>query len=350
MPRSKPRQRKRRPGSRKPASQRAPDLRIRWHGLGPLLDARGREVKRFYKLETLTSAAEYAIRQHRDHFIVPSIQAVMGAAPLHELAFDLFLETPARLIFRLRATNANRKQAAFAFIAAKNADPYSKRLAAEHADLARFHDRAPNWILKPLCGGRLYLPDRYRRAAHGRKIFAYLAQWPRGFHRLAIGKNRCFFVGGEPVQPLTAAQTEELKAQMVAIVARTYDRERHDCISLPDVTAGDFLATRPQSGALKLKLIGCHGALKNMNPAKLVHRIVDGHYTWHGRPFRLAPQDPEQLYRALAEALGSDTAHAWLAQYRDAVNRGKLAGQEELPLEIMDGMGVTQPGPAATKT
>ena len=261
---------KRRRGAGPRGTARGSGVRAHWRGLDPLMDARGREVKRFYKLETLASATEHLIGE-RDRFFVPSIQDVLGPAAVTTLEFNLFIETPARLVFRLRAANAKRKRASFAFVVAKNVSPYSAHLAAEHANLGWLHPRAPRFVLKPLRGGAIYLPDRHRRAGHSREVFAYLAPWPTRFHELGIGKNRRFFVKGRPLQPLTAAQTDDLKARMVAAVVSTYDPVRGDCVAVPDVTQGDFLATRPQRGrgALTLKLISCRGVLKRMTPAKL---------------------------------------------------------------------------------
>ena len=53
-------------------AKRGTEAHVRWTGLAPLVDARGREMKRFFKLETLASATEHALRG-RDRFILPSI-------------------------------------------------------------------------------------------------------------------------------------------------------------------------------------------------------------------------------------------------------------------------------------
>lgn len=316
-----------------------PDVRVRWSGLGPLVESAEGPIKRYYKLETLANATERLIHQH-DRFIVPSVQQVLGAAPVVRLSFNLLIETASKLIFHVSASNAKRKRGALAFIVAKNDAPYSAQLAGEHGNLRRLREQAPKSVFRAFKGGRVFLPDRHRRAGHGREIFAYMAKWPSGYRELGIGKNRCFFVQGDPPQPLTDEQTEALKAQMVTIIAETYNPTRLECMAMPDVTQLDFLATRPQRGAMKLKLIGCRGMLKYMTPAKVIHRIVAASCPWQGSPFRLAPEAPERLFEALIEALGEASARDWFSDYRDSVTQGKLSAQEELPMDALDDMGI----------
>lgn len=332
---------KRAPGAGRRGPMPVSGPRVRWSGLEPLHDAAGRERKRFYKLETLANATEYFIRQ-RDDFVVPSVHDVLGPAPVAALLFELFLETASKLFFRVRATNANGRQASLAFVAAKNDTPYGARLAAERANLGWLHQRlaqqgvrAPQCILNTLRGGSIYLPDRHGRKGHGREIYAYMAQWPAGFHELGIGKNGCFFVQGLPPQPVTADQTDQIRARMASIVAATYHPQRRDCVDMPVIAEADFLATRPQQGAIRLKLVTCRGILKHMTPARVLHRMAGVCYTWRGRRFPLLPNNPAHLLDELSAVLGADTARHWLTTYRDALVSGRLPEQPTLTVDAL---------------
>ena len=317
---------------------RASGPRVRWRGLTSPQDARGRDAKRFYKPETLAAATELLL-ERRNQFLLPSVQAVLGPLPVSTLDLELCIETETRLVFRLRAANVKRRRASFALIAAKHPD-FGKALAAEHATLKRMHGRAPKLLLKPYGGGAVHLPDRHRRASHGRDVFVYLAQWPSGFNELGVGPKGCFFVGGTPIQPLTAAQTEDLKARMIALVVSTFDRGRRDCIGLPDVTQGDLLATRPQRGALRLKLLACRGVIKRATPAKLIHGMLDASFTHRGMAVSFAPEDAARVFEGLSQAVGADGACEWLGLYRKAVASGALREQAVLSLDTLAAMGI----------
>jgi hypothetical protein len=315
------------------AARHSASVRVRWNGIEHLDDG----VKRFYKIETLASAVEYLI-QNRDSFIVPSIQASFEREAVASLDFDFFAELPGKLMFRVRASTAKRKTAMFAFVVAKNADPFSKHLAAEHANLKHFHARAPESIMQPLRGGRIYLPDRHQRAGYGREVYGFMAKWPTGHTGLGMGKGSCFVILGQPLQPLLPAQTDDVKAALMAIVARTYDAARRDAIVLPEAVGGDVVVTRPGRGSMKVKLVACRGVRKNLTPAKLVHAFASTTHTWHGEKVHFAPNDPERFYSGLVQGVGAETAAQWLAAYREAVAKGHLPEQDRLPLAALDAL------------
>jgi len=307
-------------------------MRVRWSGFRPLFDFWGHELARYYKLETLASATEYLL-QRKERFVVPSVQEVLGPAPVVSLAFELFQEGRHQLIFRLRAGNARRKRGQFAFVVGKRPLKESKVAEAEHGHLRVLHQRAPDFVVRPYRGGLIYLPDRHGRAARGREVYAYLTQWLSGYHELGVGRNLQFIINEAPRHTFTIAQTEQIKGGIVEILARTYDPAKRACIEIPQVASGDFVVTRPSGRRTpRLKLIACRRMARNTTPAKLIHGLVDASWDWGGREFRLAPADPATLAGGLGRALGAEDARRWLRQYFDAVSQGRLPEQEGLPL------------------
>lgn len=327
------------PSRRDQSEPAAVTPRTRWSGLDPLLDAYGNERKRFFKLETLANATDYFLRRP-DAFIVASVQDALGPFPVTALAFELFLETPGKLVFRARATNAKGRQGTFSFVVAKNDDPYSGRLAIERASLWRLYQQIPKLVLKPLRGGTVYLPDRHGRSDQGRSIYGYMAEWPSGFHEIGVGKNGCFFIQGQPPQPVTAEQTETIKARMAALVAATFHERRRDCIEIPDIDEADFLASRPQQGAIRLKLVTCRGVLKHMTPEKVLHRIADASYAWRGRRVPLLPRDSALFLDELSEVLGAEEALGWLRAYHAALTAGRIQERPALTAAALDMLGI----------
>jgi hypothetical protein len=289
-------------------------------------------MKRYYQLETLASATEWMLRTS-DRFIVPSVQEVLGPAPLVVLGFELFQEGKYQFIFRLRATNAKGKEGVFAFVVAKKHEDYSALARAEHRNLQVLYDRAPAVIVKPFRGGNIFLPDRHHRAEHGREIYAYLTQWLNGFQEMGVSRDLQFIVNVKAPHTFTIAQTEAIKGRMIEVIARTYDRTRRNGMDMPQVASGDFVVSWPCKGVPRLKLIACRRLLTHLTPANLIHRIAGASWPWGRREFRLAPLDPRVLFEAFVNARGPEEARAWFTQYGVAVAAGKLEEQETLSLE-----------------
>ncbi|MBI5094698.1 MAG: hypothetical protein HZB26_19960 [Candidatus Hydrogenedentes bacterium] len=315
-------------------------VRVQWLGFRPMFDFWGKEIKRFFQLETLANATERMIERGGDKFIVASVQRALGPSPVVSLAFELFQEGQFQLIFRLRATNDKRKQAVLGFVVAKKEGEFSKLAGIEHSNLKLLHARAPEFIVTPYQGGTIFLPDRLQREGKGREVYAYLTQWQGTYHELGVGKNHQFYINVVNPQSLSIAQTEELKGQMVEIVARSYDPAKRTCMEMPQIASGDFVVTKPGQGPLKLKVIACRNLLRNVTPPKLIDQIVAARWEWAGRPFRLAPEYPETFFEGLSRAVGKDVARAWLVQYRRCVEDKKYPERHPLKREALDELGI----------
>lgn len=350
---AKPRPEKLSSGSRpsaKPAPSAKPTapLHVRWTGFRPLFDFWGNEIKRFYKLETLASATEYMISSKRDRWLLPGIQKVLGPAPVVSLSFELFQEGRYQLIFHLKALNAKRKQAEFAFVAAKQGDEFSRVAMAEHANLIALYRRAPEHIVKPFTGGTIYLPDRYGRVEKGREVYTYLTQWLSNYHELGVARNLQFFINVKTPHTFTIAQTEAVKAQMIDTIVRSYDAEKGECMSMPEIASGDFVVTWPKgrNAIPHIKLIACRKMLRRMTPVKVIDAIAAASWDWGGERLYLIPADPALLYGGFAAALGKEQARSWFEQYVQAVSNRRLRERNALPLETAKEIASGQITPA----
>ncbi len=298
-----------------------------------MYDYWGNEIRRHYQIETLGHATERLLATH-DAFIVPSIQQLLGPAPLVSLTFELFQEGAFQLIFRVRATNAHRAQTVCSFVAAKKEGDVSRVAAIEHAILNILHARAPEHVVRPLLGGTIPLPAR-GQTAKPRVIYAYLAAWIPHHHELGVTRDLQFFINVKNRHVFTQAQTDDLKGQMIEIIARTYDPVKRECMEMPQIASGDFVVTKPPRGAPRLKLIACRQMLKRVTPASLIQTLLQAHWNWGSRLLRLMPSRPEIFWNALVRARGADEARSWLSQYRHAVAAGKFPQSALLsPAEI----------------
>ncbi|MDP7639227.1 MAG: hypothetical protein QGG73_05865 [Candidatus Hydrogenedentes bacterium] len=330
----------RRTGGRRPGKQaaRVPSLRVHWKNSAPTSGSKGDEPRRHYKLETLASATERLLREN-DRFIVPSIQGVLGPAPLASLDFELVLENGYRFLFKVGATNAKKKRAHFAFIVAKNQTEYSKLVRNEHEHLAALHPRAPHHILKPYRRGEIFLPDRHQRTAHHREVFAYVMQGLGPFRELGLARDRQFFVNTAPRRKLTRKQNEALKSKLVELIARTYDPAARDCMGIPDVASGDLAATAPRSNPPQLRLMACREVLHRISPARLIHRMIRARWESTGRDAAVVPEDPYDFARGIQKGRGAEEGRTWLREYFEAVHARKLAKSDYMPLSMKDEFG-----------
>ncbi|MBI1319952.1 MAG: hypothetical protein GC168_13570 [Candidatus Hydrogenedens sp.] len=283
-----------------------------------MYDYWGNEIQRYYQFDTLASAVEYHFRT-RDQFIMPTISEAIGNAPLSSMKIELFQEGRLELIFRVQAGNMDAKRGAWALVVAKNHLECSDFSRMEHQLLHIIHERAPEDVVKPYYSGILYLPDRHGRKEHGREVFAYMTQWLEGYDELGIHKNLQLLVNVNPNRLLTVAHTEHLKAEMVRIVARTYNATDMTCMVLPEIASGDFVVHTVPRGNPRLKLIACRGLQKRLRPARLIDQMLDAKWDWGGRDYRFVPEDPALFLRALEAARGEHEARAWVDAYLKAI-------------------------------
>lgn len=311
---------------------------VRWLNLQPLYDFWGQRIPRYFNLPSLVRAMEGLLRGN-DRFVVPSIQQALGPAPIVSLTFELFQEGQFQLIFLLRAVNAKRKAGTFGFVVAKRPGDFSKVAANEHENLRILHERAPDQVVKPFRGGRIVIFDR-RLGEEPKEIYAYLTQWLGSYHELGVTRNLLFYVNIKTPQTFTPLQTEQIKGQMVEIVARSYSPEERTAMEMPQIASGDFVVTKPAQGTPRIKLIACRRLLRNMTPAKIIHRILDAHWDWGGRDFRLAPERAETIFQGLKRALDEKTARAWLEEYRKQLDNGQFKEQTPLTRAALDELGI----------
>lgn len=314
-------------------------LRIQWKMASPAPPG-SKEARRFFKVETLAGAAEKLIHEG-DRFIVPSILQSIGPSPLVSMIFELVHENHYRFTFRVRVLNVKRKRGSFGFIVAKNADEGTTLLEAEHEHLRTLYSQAPKHVLRPFRGGHLYLPDRYKRIAKGRDIYAFVTLWPSGFHELDIGRNQLFAAKLKAMQSFATPQTDRIRRQIIGIIAETYHPGRRTGMAVSDLKMGDFAVTKPKTRVPRVKLMACRRLRQKMTPARLVHEIVRLELKSAGRSVSLAPRNPADLFQGLSDALGKTAARTWLSQYRKAVSEKKLPENQALSLEALDDLGIS---------
>lgn len=314
-------------------------LYIKFKNLDPRFDIDGKEIKRQYKMETLTNALSKQIRTN-DKFVLSSIRQVLGPVPIKNMDIELVHESRYRFTFRIKVLAANRKQASFGLVVAKNHKEYSELTKSERSIMRILHERVPKCVMEPLKGGTIFLPDRHKRKDFDRDVFAYMTTWNGHSHELDIQKNQNLFLKAPKPVRFTAPETQAIKRRMLEIILRTYDPARRNGMSIPLSPVSDFLAIKASRGTPQLMLTACTDMQNRVSPAKLIHRIVSAEWKVNKNTYNLTPDDPTELLQALTNALGKQDAIEWLTQYKKAVKAKRLPELPRLDLFTLDQLNI----------
>ncbi|HOV32209.1 MAG TPA: hypothetical protein PLX23_02445 [Candidatus Hydrogenedens sp.] len=285
-------------------------IKVLWSGLRPFYDYWGNELKRFYQFDTLVNSLNTYLHG-KDKFILPSIQKVLGLAPITSLKFHLFQEGKYQFIFRLKAENQKLKCAYFAFVVAKDGDDFSNIAKAEHQLLLILNKKSPDLVVKPFSGDYLFFPDRYNRKEFHRKIYAYLTQWLEGFEELGVNRDLQFFTNVQNSHTFSIKETNQIKIKIIETIVSLYDEKKKISIALPEIASGDFVIKRSPSGNHRLKLIACRKTLKPISPPELIAKIITTSWRWGNKKFHLLPDEPQDFLTVFLHVVGNEKTALW---------------------------------------
>lgn len=302
-------------------------LSPKWLNLVELTDYRGKAYRRFYKLETLASAVDKLVHD-RDRFICPSVEKVLGAGKLAQLVFTLADEDPLRLVFHVRATSSTRKRGNLVLVVAKNAEEASRRVALEYKHLSILAERLRKDMAEPLRAGTIFMPDRHRRKDHHRELQAYTTALPTGYEPLGIHKNGQFMACGGELHTFSRRETEALKRKMVALILTAFHPIKRDGIDTHQLDPSTFQVHRPPKGLPALKLFNCVHMHTQLTPSKVIGFLLTDTWKSWGQESGYAPENPEDFYDAVVEAVGPETAAKWVAQYVRLARERKVKSPE----------------------
>ena len=324
----------RKPRKRRSSAQKQSGPIIRWAAFPAMHDERGHAFKRAFQLETLASAVERRIRTS-DRFITPSIQSVLGPGDLSSLSFELLHEDRRRLIFDFRAINTRSKRGRFALVVAKNPVAFSDMLEAEHRNLQLLSARAPDTMLRVYRGGKLFLPDRHRRADMGRELYAFVAQSPANSYPLGVGRNGQFLTSKPKRHTFTRKATEQLKGLIIEGVLGSYDSEKCECIAISDMNAEDIFVQTTRHGKLRIRIVSCPKILSRINPARIIKLILGTTWKSGDSSVSLAPAEPRQLFEQFAAVFGREMAAECFTSFLQGTKVQRRRGASGAYLEAL---------------
>ncbi len=310
-------------------------LRVRWSSLAPTYDASGKELKRFYSLETFSNAVERML-DTKDLLIKPSMRDAFGAAQISAIKFELVQEKADRFVFKLDCTSSAKRAMSLCLVAAKNHEEFSTSLKSQFQHLQLLHQRDGHGVIAPLRSGNVYLPDRHRRQGRGREVFVYLTRWPSGYQELAVARGPLLIVNDATRQAFSRADTDLVRRSIIETIGRTFDFKSGQAIDVAQLVIGDFVATRPGAGKPRTMLVTCKRLLRRVTPAKFVAQIAGASWPAGNANFRLAPEDPQHLLLGLSTAVGEEEAMRWLKAYAQGIESGRFHESAGLPVAELE--------------
>ncbi len=321
---------RRKPKKHTGQSSRRSDLSTstKWLNLVEFKDERGKAYRRFYKLETLTSAIDKMVREG-ERFLVPAIQKMLGRGALTSTVFELHDEDPLRYIFHGRATYGNKKRISFRLVVAKNQEEATRRVATEFKHMSALYERIPDHMVQPVLSGAIYLPDQYRRQEHSREVGAYITSAPSGFEPMGIHRNLQYMSLGSAPHTFSKKETEILKQRMSTIVLAAFADTSRDGIDTHQIDRTTFQVYRPSRGLPKLMLFNCVHMQPRLSPQRLMGFLLTDLWKNHGVESPIAPDDPRLFYKALVEAVGKDTAKQWIEHFARLAAKDKIKAPKD---------------------
>ena len=326
---------KKKGGPVKRSLQRRDAVRLRWEGAPPEVDANGREIKRPYKLESLSSAVKRTF-ERQERIFEPVLQDALGHAPVASMAFTYESENDHRLVFHLNAALTNRKRGHFAFVVSKRDVDKSDLQKLEHENLRNLYRMMPKQALRPYRGGILFVPDRHGRAGKGRQLYWYLTQAWGKCREVHAGPNGQFIIQ-EDTRPrlCSAAATDAIRAAICEAVARSYDAGEATCLQPPIPLAGEYIAELPARGKPRVHPVTCRRLAKEINPVKMIDMLAGAGRVLEDGVYQTIPMDPALFLDALSRAAGPEQAEGWLQAYAVALSSRRVKEKPGLPAEML---------------
>lgn len=319
-----------RPNKRKPKefSGRSQPVRplvltTKWQNMVELVDQRGKPFRRFYQLETLSSAVDKLVRE-KDRLILPAVEKITGPGQLTNLVFTLTGEDEFRLVFSVKATMGNKRRASLNLVVAKNPEEGSRRVATEYKHLRILHERLREEMAEPLRAGTIFLPDRYRREEHHREVEAYITTLPAGYEPLGIHRNLQYTAGTSPPHTFTKLETEALKMKMVTLVLKAFNPVTRTGIDTGQIDPTTFQVNRGPKGLPKLRVFNCVHMQTRLTATRIIGFLLTDTWTARDVEAPVAPGSPSQFFEAVVNAVGAETARQWLKQYCHQAATGKV--------------------------
>lgn len=300
--------------------EKAGQLHTRWSGLDSVVTPGGQRFKRFYTLETLRRALDFALAgKGNDTFVRPALAQLLTGGAISLAEFQPAYEDHYRFVLRATVSTQRRRQGVGALVVAKNDAEFSTLVEVEFGHLKQLAQRAPGLVAVPLRAGAIALPDRHARSGRVRLVSAYLRKTLDDAQPLGVAPGGQFTLAALRPHRFSVADTEHLKARLAELVLRAFDPAAGTMPDLDALEPTDFLVTRAKEARPKLKLAACRHMRSRQTPAACFAALLNAKWPAGQTRTHLVPQDPDLLVPALARAVGKTTAARWAGEYLAAV-------------------------------
>lgn len=294
-----------------------------------------RSYKRFYTLETLQNALLRGLKEH-DRFIWGSWNKLAVNRPFKYVHLDLVYEDNMRLLFHVTLGFHGRKGVLGRMVVAKNHEECSAYLRSEMTTLKELSVRSPRYVVCPLHGGVIFLPDRHRRNEVVREVFAYTYKIPSRLVPLYVASSRQFGPRGQQVLRYSLQETNEIKKSIVKIIVSCYNPKSKTGISPEHVCADSFAYETPTKGnPPTIVLTQCPRITRHLAPWEIIQQLLISALKGEKCVLPLAPEQPLDFFNALMESISKEEARAWCEAFFDRIDLWRRVrsekGIDELP-------------------
>jgi len=264
-----------------------------------------------------------------------ALESSAGFAPsgrVRKVTVELVQEGLHQWVFRVQASSPPRNRV-LCLTVAKNIGRFSRTAAREWSLLKLLHERQPDEVVRPYEAATIELKEE----RHPGGLFAYFSHWLSDFWELGLdARHRFALIGPDDVHRLSPSRSEEIRAEMLRLLASLYDPRDGSCLVDVEVNSGDFMGS-VGAGPVQLKLIAVRHLRKGLSPRGFLRNLFKPKGDHGDRPVHVVPAVPEvaarKLLDGMTQALGDrDAARTFIRKgIRQAMRR-----KEELPCPYLD--------------
>jgi hypothetical protein len=177
--------------------------------------------------------------------------------------------------------------------------------------------------------GSVFAPDRHGRAAHHRRLPAYVTKPLPEMLAAEFGNREQLATAGRTPRLLTRDDTDRVRRRVIELCLRAHDPESRRATPPPDLYRGALRLSRTARGSEPF-FAGCATVWDRTDAIALLHRLIGFEWRSGNNVLPLLPTSPDILVEACINALGKETGRALLRNYANAIESRRFPEHRRL--------------------
>ena len=280
-------------------------LTVRWNYSRRCFSSDLPSWREFFRWETFESSFEHHLAS-RDNWVLPALQE-LEKTPVSSLKLDLAASMKTLFLFDLTVGFANRRVHHAVLCVARNHQEHAAAFRSGWNSLNRLYRRVPSLCARPLRSGKIYLPDRHKRAAFGRDLPAFLAWLPESdgapLVPLTVSQLGIRNKTGKPPTLLTARETVALQNRLCSFFLQAYDPDRREGPVMDLDKYWEWMAWRAKgTGEAGICLVFTSARWVRCTPERYLIRLLAAAWPTPSGPLPLVPEDPVVAWECIRQS------------------------------------------------